>query len=180
MRKRIVLSFSAMAFALAAGNAFAQAPAPENPKSAEPSKFYKLEFVVKEVEGAKTLNARAYSMVVIADGHDNASVRTGSKVPVGTTSKVPGAITQFQFYDVGVNIDVRKVQEMQRDLTLYVSADVSSLASEHEEGLPPTVRQNKWNSTVTVPVKRPTVIFSSDDPASKRQMQLEVVATPIQ
>jgi hypothetical protein len=32
---------------------------------------------------------------------------------------------------------------------------------------------------VIVPLKKPTVVFSSDDVASKRQMQLELTATPI-
>jgi hypothetical protein len=32
---------------------------------------------------------------------------------------------------------------------------------------------------VIVPVKKPTVIFVSDDMSSKRQMQLELTATPI-
>jgi hypothetical protein len=43
----------------------------------------------------------------------------------------------------------------------------------------PTIRQNRWVSTVAVPLKKPTVIFSSDDLTSKRQMQLELTATPI-
>ena len=34
---------------------------------AVPSKFYKLDFVVKEVEGSKVLNARSYSMTVSED-----------------------------------------------------------------------------------------------------------------
>jgi hypothetical protein len=43
------------------------------------------------------------------------------------------------------------------------------------------VRQAKWSSIVLIPIRKgPTVIFSSDDPASKRQLQLEVTATPLQ
>ncbi len=64
-------------------------------------------------------------------------------------------------------------------------ADISSIPS--EPAVPatasaptqPTVRQNKWDSTVIVPLKKPTVLFSSDDLTSKRQMQLELTATPI-
>jgi hypothetical protein len=43
----------------------------------------------------------------------------------------------------------------------------------------PSIRSNSWSSVVIVPLKTPTLIFSSDDPASKRQMQLELTATPI-
>jgi len=45
--------------------------------------------------------------------------------------------------------------------------------------LPPTIRQNRWSSSVVVPLSKPTVIFSSDDLTSKRQFQLELTATLI-
>jgi len=41
------------------------------------------------------------------------------------------------------------------------------------------VRQNKWGSIVLVALRKPTVIFSSDDLTSKHQVQLELTATPI-
>jgi hypothetical protein len=81
---------------------------------------------------------------------------------------------------VGVNIDFRAIREVQRDLALSVSAEISSIPSESGEVKPnPIVRQNKWDSSVVVPLKKPTLIFSSDDVSSKRTMQLELTATPI-
>jgi hypothetical protein len=43
----------------------------------------------------------------------------------------------------------------------------------------PVTRQNQWRSAVVIPVKKPTVVFSSDDVSSKRQLQLELTATPV-
>jgi hypothetical protein len=43
----------------------------------------------------------------------------------------------------------------------------------------PVVRQNQWQAGVIVPLKKPTVVFSSDDLTTKRQMQVELTATPI-
>ena len=88
---------------------------------------------------------------------------------------------EYTFLDLGVGIDCRAVKEVAGQLSLYVLADISSALQEPtpSSGLPPTVRQNKWSSTVLVPFKKPTVVFSSDDIASKRQMQLELTATPI-
>jgi hypothetical protein len=61
-------------------------------EDAAPTKFYKLEFVVKEIDGAKVLNARTYSVMVsgvvvsgereIATG--SCSIRTGNRVPYFT------------------------------------------------------------------------------------------------
>lgn len=178
MLKRTVMILPLFAIALAAGTAFAQAP--DASKPAEPQKFYKLEFVVKEVEAGKLLNARSYSTTVAANG-ENASIRTGTKVPVQTG----GASQMFQYVDVGVNLDCRAVKEAGGALVMLVAADVSSIpadsAATQATSTPasPMIRQNRWSSPVFVPLKQRTLLFSSDDLASKRQMQLEVTATPI-
>ncbi len=70
-------------------------------------------------------------------------------------------------------------------MSLFVAAEVTSVPSETAAAAPATaalhvIRQNRWSSSVIVPLKKPTLIFSSDDPASKRQMQLELTATPLQ
>ena len=143
-------------------------------QEAAPSKFYKLEFVVKEVEGTKVLNARAYTVTVSTEkGEAKSSIRTGSKVPMSTGSS-------YTYLDVGVSIDCRSVTEAAGQLTLRIDADVSSVLHESTPtNLPPTVRQNKWTSNVVVPLRKPTVLYSSDDLTTKQQMQVELTATPI-
>ncbi len=148
-------------------------------EDSESPKFYKLEFVVKEVEGPKVLNARAYSMTVSTDSSSPpSSIRTGSKVPIPSS---PGS-SQFTYMDLGVNIDCRSIKPAQNELSLIVTADVSSLQTESPPPAVPNVmviRQNKWSSAIIVPIKKPTVIFSADDLTTKRQMQMELTATPI-
>lgn len=178
MLNRTVLSL--FLFVMMAGTGFTQTS--EAAKSAEPLKFYKLEFTVKEVEGGKVVNTRSYSMTVAADRRDSSSsIRTGTRVPV----PIGASKTQYQYFDLGVNIDCRSIVEMQGALSLSVTAEISSLGGESEPTAAgptpaqPIVRQNKWSSSVIVPLKKPTVIFSSDDLTSKRQMQLELTAVPI-
>ncbi len=155
-----------LALAIVAGTCFGQ--------NAGPAKFYKLDFVVKEVEGAKVLNARTYSVVVSTErGAESCSTRTGSKVPYSTGR-------ENTYLDVGVGIDCRSVKEAPGGLNLRVDADVSSAVQESTTTANlPFVRQNKWASNVIVPLKKTTVIFSSDDLTSKHQMQVELTATPI-
>jgi hypothetical protein len=144
----------------------------EGAKPATPEKYFRLDFVVKEVEGGKTVNARAYSITILSgNSQSSSSLRTGTKVPIPMGGN-------FQYVDVGVNIDCRSAKELQNQLALIVSADLSTAPSEAPMG-PPVVRQNRWSSNVLVPIRKPTVIFSSDDLTSKRQMQLELTATPI-
>ncbi|MBZ5584785.1 MAG: hypothetical protein LAQ30_21755 [Acidobacteriia bacterium] len=150
-----------------AGTALAQ--------TVEPARFYKLEFVVKEVEGGKTVNARSFVTMLAAQmpGRDasSATIRAGGRVPVSAGSG-------NSFLDVGVNIDARELREVQGDLSLYISADISTIGQDNL-GTVPGTRQNRWVGTVFLPVKKPTVVFASDDISSKRQIQLEVTATPV-
>jgi hypothetical protein len=163
-----------LALTLAAGTCFSE--------DVEPVKFYKLDFIVKEVEGTKTLNSRSYSMVA-ALGNTHSSIRAGSRVPFASGGKKADAGTyataQYQNFDVGVNIDTNGFKEVQSRLTFSITAEISSVAKGDPDIPSPIVRQNKWSSTVIVPFKKSTVLFSSDNVDSKSQLELEVIATPL-
>lgn len=156
------------ALALLAGTALAQ---PDNKPAEEPS-FYRLDFLVKELDGSKVVNSRAYSMsIATARNSQNSSIRTGSRVPV------PGKDGTTSYIEIGINFDCRNAKMVGADLALYVSADISSVGEPSSN--PPLIRSNRWGGDVIVPLRKPTTIFSSDDAMSKRQMQLELTATPI-
>lgn len=143
----------------------------------EQEKFYHLDFVVKEIADSKVVNSRSYS-TMISTGHPG-SIRTGNKVPYQTASAA--STPQYQYLDVGVNIDCRSARELDAQLGLWVTAEVSNLAPGQTAagGSLPLLRQNKWSSDVILPLRKPTVIFSSDDPTSTHKMQVELTATPI-
>ena len=178
MLKRTVPSLFVLALTMAPGAGIAQNQ--DASKASESPKFYRLEFVVKEVEGGKVLNARAYLTTASTDPKAGTTqIRAGGRVPYQT---MVGDLksSSLQYLDVGVNIDCRNLQELEQGLSLFVSADVSNVpAGAGTPAAAPTVRQNRWSSMTIVPLKKPTMIFSSDDPTTKRQMQLELTVTPI-
>jgi hypothetical protein len=139
-------------------------------------KFYRLDFVVKEVEAGKPVNSRTFStmLAVQVPGQNppQATIRAGGRVPVNVGS------SNMQFYDLGVSLDIKELRETATEVSLYVTADISTILQD-SPGNSPMTRQNKWQGSVIVPAKKPTVVFSSDDMSSKRQLQLEVTATPI-
>lgn len=183
--KTILMSMPMVALlAMASDAGFAQAPE----KSAEAQKFYKLEFTIKEVEAGKILNSRSYSVIAMQDATTNrVSIRAGTKVPVSVGPVNAGVGGTFQFIDVGVNIDCYTKGEVDGRLSLSVNADISSAPTAGETPsqlpggaiAPPSVRQNRWVSVVTIPLRKPTLVFASDDLTSKRQMQMDITATPI-
>ena len=174
-----------IALCLLAGIAFASAclgqdDAAKRAETTGPQfRFYRLDYVVKEVENDKVVNSRAYTTLLKSDAA--ASIRAGTRVPY-TTSTI-GPDKQYGYYDLGVNIDSRDARELSSgNLMLNVNVDISSvvLAKDATSDLPPVVRTTKWSSPVIIPAKRATTIFSSDDPSGNRKMQLELTATLIQ
>jgi hypothetical protein len=141
-----------------------------------PNGFYRLDFVTKELDDAKIVNSRTYSMTV--SDKSNGQIRTTSRVP--TQSSSGGG--QFSYIDLGVSIDCREVREVIGQLTLAVSIDLSSASTDTGTSAnmaPPVIRQYKWGSSVIVPLRKSTQIYSSDDLGSKRKFQIELTATPI-
>lgn len=181
MLRRTAMNLPLVALAVTLGTGFAQdQEAARSLEASKPLKFYRLDFVVKEVEGGKVLNARSYSMVA-GDTKDSGSIRTGNRIPLLLQSGGPGPTSQ-QYIDTGVNIDYHSVKPTERDLSLFVSVEITSVPTSLDASamtVNPVIRTNRWRSLAIVPLKKPTVIFSSDDPGSKRQMQMELTATPI-
>ena len=171
---------------------------PEAAKAPEPpGRYYHLEFVIQELgTDGKPTNSRTYSTIVTTDRSDRSesrsTIRTGSRVPIitgalhGTTgdSKLE---FQYQYLDVGVNIDTQDAREIGGQLAVYLKAEISSLAapapsssaitSANELANDPVIRQNSWQASVVIPIGKPTVVFSSDALESKGGMQLVVTAT---
>ena len=178
--RKMAMGVAAMAMVLAAAGVRAQDTAKEA-APASPEHYYRLNFTVEEVNDAgKVENTRSY-IATVATGHGGGQqIRTGSKIPIATGTS-GGQATQFQYVDVGVNFDVRQVKEMGDRLTFTLTADVSSVAQDQHSPLgEPVIRQNKWDSSVLIPVGKPTVVFSADDLDSKGKMQVELTAVKVE
>ena len=161
--------------AIVAAPGFAQTP---DVKSDEPVRYFRLDFVLKELENGKVVNARSYSSVSSAGSREIGSIRTGEKIPTQTGKEA------FTYLDVGVNIDCSSLRVVGNQLALHVSADISGLVSDPPTGpgitgSQPVIRQSRWTSSAIVTIGKPTTLFSSDGTTTKRQTQLELTATPI-
>ena len=192
MRKTILICCLLLVAPAFARQAFAQdTPQPaETAKAPEPpAHYYHLEIVVQELGAdGKATNSRSYTTTVSTDSREaQSSIRTNSRIPIVSGSfssggdNKPLVNTQFQYIDVGVNIDARRTREIGHQLSIDLTADVSSVASAADPTLhQPVIRQNKWQAVVLIPVGKPTVVFTSDALDSKGSMQLVVTATPLQ
>jgi len=140
--------------------------------------FFHLEFVVQELGAdAKPVNSRSYSMA--ASTARGVSMRTGSRFPILTEA---GKTSAYQYVDLGINFDVSDVRETGNKISVYVTADVSSLAGENKTipTNPPVIRNNRWQAPVLLPLNKPTIVFASDALDTKGSIQVIVTATPVQ
>lgn len=157
--------------------------AAQNAPAKPPEHFYKLNFTLEEVNDAgKVTNSRSYVATIVTGPGASQEIRTGSRIPIATGAE--NGSTQFQYVDVGVNVDIRQVKEVEGKLTFFIVAEVSSLAP-HPEGISPAlnadpvIRQNRWSSDVTIPVGKPTIVYSADNLEDKGKMQVELTATRV-
>ena len=163
---------------------------PAETAAATPQHFYHLHFAVAEVDATgKVTNTRGYEeTIATTDGGQpigDQQIKTGSRVPIVTGSYGANsnpANTQFQYIDLGVNLDVRDAREHGDKLGMRLKAEISSIARQTEvAGMgEPVIRQNTWDSIVMIPVGKPTVVFSSDDLDTKGKMQVELTATKVE
>ena len=168
-------------FPLLAATAALLAQESAKPQPQKDIRFYRIDFVVKELEEAKVLSARTHQAQITSEaGTSPVIIRSGGRVPY-VTSTGPNASTT-NYVDVGTNIDCRPVNDSNNQITMTISAEVTSVITGAEGQIPnsPVVlRQNRWSGLVSVPLSKPTILFYSDDPNSRRRMQLEATVTPI-
>ena len=153
----------------------------------KPERFYKLIFRAIETGGDGTATkGQSYSQIVSDSRGKRNEIRTGDKLPVATGSASansgPTVVTQFQYIDVGTEIDTLNVQEIDGSVHADVTVKLSSVGKPSGQGSVPNepiIRQCQWDAVITVPINKPTIIFSSDNPSDKGKTELELTAIPI-
>ena len=156
--------------------------AQETPKHLQ--KIYKVVFLIYEVEDGKKINERTYTLPVstIDGSPHSSSMRVGTRVPV-TTATSSGDKTQWQYVDVGLNIDC-DVTEQADKFIVHGSVELSSFAlpeqgTDPRSGGNPVLRNIRQTFTTLVPPAKPTLATTMDDVNSKKRLQVEITATRI-
>jgi hypothetical protein len=143
------------------------------PAALTPRHFYRLDFVLRETDEGKPVNQRAYTMNVSADPADNRertwwNLRAGTRLPVHDPNGT-------NFVDVGINFDIT-AKDAENALQLEVTTEISSVPTE-SGSTPPPIRQMKVKGAVFAPLGKQTMVFTTEDPGSRHQFELQV--TPV-
>jgi hypothetical protein len=152
---------------------------PAEPPSSEPAQTYKLTFTVTQLLKGKEDGRRSYSALFTPRGNNSGSIRVQNRVPVPS-----GSGTQFTYHEIGVDIDFSAPQPDvakglgARQLPLSVAANINAMAPGKVPGTDaPTIREDRWKSTLIVALDKPTMLFISDDPYTDLSTRIDLTAT---
>lgn len=174
-----------------AGAQETSAKQPATAAPVQPVHYYHLDFIVEDLDvSGKVVNSRSCSTIVDTEHPPQTSmIRTGSKIPIIIGSSAneagkPNSIDEYQYENIGVDLDIFNVHEVGRqlafDLTANLSGEASSTRSAGQDPNHPVIRENRWQSKVLIPIGKRTVVFTSDSLDSKGSTRVVVNATPIE
>jgi hypothetical protein len=146
--------------------------------------FFKLAFVMYELEDGKRTNQRDYMMIGRTDNQPS-NIRVSTKVPVTTEEK--GKDKGYTYIDVGLRINCSMKEQVDRRLQLHCDIEISSFIRPEQianatgnTGLAaPFLRTTRADSWALLTLGKPAVLTTVDDINSTKRMQVEVTATRV-
>ena len=181
MSKKIVTCLALLLVLAGAGTRIsgaAQEPAQESLVPAKAMDSYKVEFTVSELQNGKKINSRSYWMQIGGNAglkwSDIKRLRVGTRVPVSMGGD------QFQYIDVGMNIDCRLLPVGNGKIEIGTNWEYSSVGAEQERSSSrPAFRTVRSDVETVVALDKPTVLSEVDDVASTSRYVFEVRVTKI-
>lgn len=129
---------------------------------------FKVDYTIRD----GSAQPRRYAVLIEKGGRGNFRVGTRQPYPTGPNN--------YNYADIGVNIDAR-LSEGGRGLTLDSNIEISSLQAEKSADTtkPPVIAQVRTNVTNQMPVGRAMVIATIDDPVTLKKFEIEAMLTPV-
>ena len=146
--------------------------------------FFKLAFVMYELEDDKRTNQRDYMMIGRTDNQPS-NIRVATKVPITTLEK--GDEKQYTYTDVGLNIRCFLKEQVDRRLQLHCDIEISSFIRPEQIAIAtgnaglaaPFLRTTRTDSWALLTLGKPAILTTVDDINSTKRMQVEVTATKL-
>ena len=154
----------------------------------------KVGVVVTEMDGTKKISSLPYTFYVNTDDSgrgSTSSVRVGLRVPVATSS-TPGGVGQFQYMDIGTNLDCGAQSTADGRFKLYLSVDRSYLTGSDDKKTPglagdgvsissgnPIVQHFSSSYNLVIRDGQTIEATSTTDPITGRVLQIAVTANVV-
>jgi hypothetical protein len=158
-------------------------------KGGADSGVYKVEFNIHDGSDAAAKTGRRYTIMI--EANEKGIFRVGQKVPYATGSFQPSAgaagvtplvSTQFNYAEIGVNIDCR-INEFNGRVRVKATLDLSTVV-QHDKSIGqippmPIIGQLRVEVNALVNAGKPTLVASVDDPVTMRKFDVEATVTKV-
>lgn len=148
----------------------------------------RVQVVFNEFDGEKKISSLPYTILINADDHSGppASLRMGLRVPIQTGGGDALKQFQFQYIDMGTNIDGRAEKDDEGRFILHLSVERSSayspasgqksgsIAGTEITGLQPVIQQFKTNMNLRIRDGQTAQSTVSTDPVTGRVLKVDV------
>lgn len=138
-----------------------------------PKNMYRVTYTLTELDGARRLSTRSVSVLVSAYG--KGTLKQGKKVPIvtATSGSSSNANTQFEYIDLGLNIEASAYGPV-----LRTKIEQSSVADEKPTAdlQAPVIRQTILEGVSPLAAGKSEVLGTMDMPGSTLQQQISVRA----
>jgi hypothetical protein len=147
-----------------------------------PESYYKLNFIVSEVEDSKRVNQREYSMIVKSNDNRQTTVKASTRVPIVTSDN--DHTKQFTYADVGLQISCSMLRELTDKVAVNCDVEISSIlpdqTSDARNSLGPVLRTTSARfAWAVLTANKPSTFTTIDDVNSKKRIQVEATATRV-
>ncbi len=137
--------------------------------AAQPGIFYRLDFVIREMEREKLVDTRSYSLWVQSGWPE--SLSAGSEVPMKSPQNV-------SFRNVGVGIECT-VKETNDSPQLDLRLNISDVVPPEKDSDIPATRRISFQSRAVLTLGKPTTVGIVEDAGSRHRFQIDVNATKL-
>ena len=156
----------------------------ENREPAATNNFFKLAFVLYEVDDGKRTNQRDYMMIGRTDNQPS-SIRVSTKVPI--TPQEKAGDKAYTYIDVGLSIRCFLKEQVDSGVQLHCDIEMSSFirpeqianATGNAGPAAPFLRTTRTDSWALLTLGKPAILNIVDDINSAKRMQIEVTATKV-
>ena len=146
--------------------------------------FFKLAFVMYELDDGKRTNQRDYTMIGRTDNTPS-SIRVATKIPIYT--EVKGNDKAYSYIDAGLTIRCSMKEQVDRRLQFHCDIEMSGFVRPQQiagaigQAGPeaPVIRTTRTESWALLTLGKPANLTTVDDINSAKRMQIEVTATKV-
>ena len=150
-------------------NAKPRLPVPNPLRKDKPEGFYRLDFVIREMDGEKVIDTRNYSMWVQMEREKTVKAVSEVRVPAGNSVNIK---------TIGVSISCY-VSETDGLPWISVNASITDMMPPEKAGEAPVFRNIGLESMALLSLGKSATVGKVEDPITKHRFQVDVTGTKL-